>query len=499
VRRVNLARIIDEHPADAVAIVSRGKPTTYGALRDQVAGLRGGLAELGLEPGDRVAIICANNRYFVVSYLAVLSLGCVAVPLNPLSPAAELEREFQMVRPRAAIVGPNGRRPFVGIDRAAVPFLEHVVAPEGVAIEGAAVLEELIESDFVPVVEREGSDLAALIFTAGTAGYPKAAMLSHRNLLVNIEQVRSVRGQDSRSDDVGLGVLPLFHIYGLNAMLGLSLAVGSSLILVERFDPVTALESIRSHRCTVVTGAPPMWAAWSTMPGVPSDTFASVRLVLSGASKLPEEVAEAFEERFGLQILEGYGLTEASPVVTVSDPAAPVRGSIGRPLPGIELRLVDDGEDALLGDAGEIWVRGPNVFPGYWEDAEATAGALTDDGWLRTGDMAVADHEGNLRIVDRAKDLIIVSGFNVYPAEVESALLEHPGIEAAAVVGVDSPYSGETVKAYVVAAVGHNLEEEEVIDFCATLIARYKCPTKVMFVDEIPQGLGGKILRRALR
>jgi long-chain acyl-CoA synthetase len=221
-------------------------------------------------------------------------------------------------------------------------------------------------------------------------------------------------------------------------------------------------------------------------------------LATSGASRLPEETAAAMQRRFGVVIAEGYGLTEASPVVTTSV-SGPKAGSIGRPVPGVEVRLVEDGEDALLGDAGEIWVRGPNVFAGYWNDPQATAAALTDDGWLRTGDVAVADDDGNLFIVDRSKDLIIVSGFNVYPAEVEEALLEHPDIEAVAVVGVDSAYSGEAVKAYVVPKPGMTLEEDEVADFCATRLARYKCPTKVMFVDELPQGLGGKVLRRQLR
>ena len=205
-------------------------------------------------------------------------------------------------------------------------------------------------------------------------------------------------------------------------------------------------------------------------------------------------------ERFGVAIAEGYGLTEASPTVTSSVGGELHDGSIGRPIPGVEIRLVDaEGEDAFLGDPGEIWVRGPNVFAGYWNDEAATRLALTEDGWLRTGDIAVADDHGNLRIVDRAKDLIIVSGFNVYPAEVEEALLEHPGVEAVAVVGVEHPHTWEAVKAYVVVGAGQHVDEETLIEFCATRIARYKCPSKILFVEEIPQGLAGKVLRRHLR
>jgi len=212
-------------------------------------------------------------------------------------------------------------------------------------------------------------------------------------------------------------------------------------------------------------------------------------------------VAEAFQARFDRPIWQGYGLTETAPIVSSSLVGGePKRGSIGLPLPGIDVRLVDaDGEDSLAGDPGEIWVRGPNVFPGYWNDAEATALVLTDDGWLKTGDIAVTDDDGYLYLVDRAKDLIIVSGFNVFPAEVEEVLLEHPGIAEAGVVGVNHPYSGEAVKAYVVSRPGRHLEEDEVIEFTAERLARYKCPTKVTFVESLPQGLVGKVLRRALR
>jgi long-chain acyl-CoA synthetase len=495
---VNLARIVEDHPDDAVALINRGASTTYGALRTPVDAARGGLTGLGLEPGDRVGIIAANNPYFVVSYLAALGRGCVAVPLNPTSPPSELTRQLAAVGAKALFVGPRAVEPVRAIDRSAVPELQHLVSPPGSDIDGAIPLESLLTSDPVPVVDRDPSDVAVLIFTAGTAGAPKAAMLTHGSLRANIDQVQSLPERRIRPDDVFFGVLPLFHIFGLNVVLGIGLAAGAAILLVERFDPVSALTSIKDHGVTVVAGAPPMWTSWATMQEASADAFAGVRLATSGASRLPEETAAAIQRRFGLVIAEGYGLTEASPVVT-SSVGGPKAGSIGRPLPGVEVRLVEDGEDALLGDAGEIWVRGPNVFAGYWGDAQATAGALTPDGWLRTGDVAVADDDGNLFIVDRSKDLIIVSGFNVYPAEVEEALLEHPGIEAVAVVGVDSPYSGEAVKAYVVAKPGMALEEEEISDFCATRLARYKCPTKVMFVDELPQGLGGKVLRRQLR
>jgi long-chain acyl-CoA synthetase len=294
-------------------------------------------------------------------------------------------------------------------------------------------------------------------------------------------------------------VLPLFHIFGLNVVLGLSLFAGSRVVLIERFDPSSVIESIVQHGVTILPGAPAMWTAWSAAD-IPSDAFATVRIAASGAAKLSLEVAAKIEQRFGVTISEGYGLTEASPVVTTAAGRASKPGSIGGPLPGVRVRLVDaDGDDVLIGDAGELWVSGPNVFAGYWNDPAATANALTPDGWLRTGDIAVVDDDGSVFLVDRAKDLIIVSGFNVYPAEVEDVLLEHPAVAACAVVGVTHPYSGEAVKAYVVLGPGAAVEEDDLIAFCADHLARYKCPEKVAFVDELPVGLGGKVLRRELR
>ena len=243
-----------------------------------------------------------------------------------------------------------------------------------------------------------------------------------------------------------------------------------------------------------------MWSAWASLPGTRPGDLATVRVATSGAAKLDPQVRRAIQERFGVEIMEGYGLTEASPVVTSGTGYAAPEGSIGVPLRGLQVRLVDaGGDDALVGDPGEIWVHGPNVFAGYWEDPEATAKAITTDGWLRTGDVAVVDDDGFLFLVDRVKDLIIVSGFNVYPAEVEDVLALHKDVAQAAVVGVPHPHSGEAVKAYVVTVDGASVEEDELIQHCEAHLARYKCPQKVMFVDEIPQGAAGKVLRKELR
>jgi long-chain acyl-CoA synthetase len=494
---MNLADIIDPHDADAVALISRGRPTTYGELRDQVARFRGGLVAAGVTAGDRVALLCANGPSFVVSYLAAVGLGAAVTPLNPMSPAPELAAELAAVGASLAVVDQVGESSWgMLIGTGTAPSVGTVVSSGGIA--GAVAFDDLLRAEPCPSVDVEPDHLAVLMFTSGTAGAPRAAMLSHRNLLSNIGHAQTSPGH-IRAGDVVYGVLPMFHIFGLNVVLGVSLTVGATLVLVQRFDPSTALDTIRDRHVTVVPGAPPMWTDFARLPDVPADAFSTVRLALTGAAKMPTDATEDLRERFGLELAEGYGLTEASPVVS-SSAGLPIRpGSVGRVVDGVEVRLVDeDGDDALEGDAGEVWVRGPNVFMGYLDDPEATARVLTPDGWLRTGDVATVDEDGYLYLVDRVKDLIIVSGFNVYPAEVEDVLLEHPGVAEAGVVGVAHPHTGEAVKAYVVARRGVDLDEEALVEFCHERLARYKCPGKVLVVDELPRNVSGKLLRREL-
>lgn len=494
---MNLATIIDPHPSDAPALIASGRVTTYGALREATDSLRASLGALGIGDGDRVALLCANGVHFVQGYLALLGLGAVAVPLNPQNPAPALERELAHVGAKGILIGRGAAGNWAGVDRSEVPDLATVVSVD--PIDGALGWDELPAGPAVPVTDVAPDHLAALLFTSGTAGHPQAAMLSHGNLLANIDQSLA-GGARQGPTDVVFGVLPMFHIFGLNVVLGISLRVGASVVLVQRFDPATGLDTLRERGVTIVPGAPPVWVAWASTEAADPAAFATVRLALTGASKLPEAVWRAMDERFGVRLSEGYGLTEASPVVTSSVGVDPKPGSIGVPVPDVEVRVVDpDGDDVLAGDAGEIWVRGPNVFQGYWEEPEATAKVLTADGWLRTGDIAVVDDDGYMFIVDRAKDLIIVSGFNVYPAEVEEVIAELPGVSEVAVVGVPHPHSGEAVKAYVVLEAGVDLDEGQVIQWCEQHLARYKCPSKVLFVEELPRGMAGKILRRVLR
>jgi long-chain acyl-CoA synthetase len=496
---VNLARIIDGHPDASTALISHGRTTTYGQLRRQVAALRAEFVALGLRRGECVALLCGNTPYFVVSYLAAVGVGAVVAPLNPTSPAPEIEKELAVVQPAVVIIEPAALATWERIPSDVRHGVRTVMATEGHGIEGAHTLDEVFASDgSVDSVDVDPSTPAVYMFTSGTAGSPKAAVLTHGNLLSNIEQSTAV--ENMSPSDVTFGVLPMYHIFGLNVMLCNTLAVGASIVLVQRFDPVSTIETLRERGVTVMLGAPSIWMALNQLLDVPADAFAKVRLALSGAAKLPEQVIHSLSNRFGLQVLEGYGLTEASPVVTTSIDMPFTPGSIGRPVPGVEVRIVDEnGDDAFVGDSGEIWVRGPNVFAGYLNDPEATARVLSPDGWLRTGDIAVADEAGHIFMVDRAKDLIIVSGFNVFPAEVEEVLTAHPDIVDAAVVGTAHPHTGEAVRAYVVLRPGTHLDEDTVVDHCRAHLARYKCPSKVLFVDQVPRNMTGKLQRYSLR
>jgi long-chain acyl-CoA synthetase len=494
---VNVARIAEGHDPEAAALISRNRTITYGELVDSADRLRGGLAGLGITDGDRVALICGNGHPFVIAYLACVGLGAAVVPLNPTSPPAELERELAAVGARAVVVDRSAAG-WRDVDRTGLGSIEHVIAVDTDVLDDGVAFDDVLAAAPLPVANVAPDHVAALMFTSGTAGSPKAAMLTHGNLLANVEQAWSTTRRVG-PDDVVYGAVPLFHIFGLNVVLGFSLSVGAAVLLVQRFDPVAALESIRARGVTVIPGAPALWAAFVELEDAPPDAFATVRLALSGAAKLPVPVAERMLERFGVAIAEGYGLTEASPVVTSSAGLPPRFGSAGKVLAGVELRLVDeDGEDALVGDVGQVWVRGPNVFAGYLDDPEATARVLTPDGWLRTGDIGVCDDDGWLYLVDRAKDLVIVSGFNVYPAEVEEVLAEHPGVAEVGVAGVHHDATGEAVVAFVVREPGSDVDETELGEHARNHLARYKCPSRIVFVDQLPRNPMGKLLRREL-
>ncbi len=519
---MNLATLIEGHPADGRALFDGGRWHTWGELRRRVAAAASGLVALGVGPGDRVAIAWPTSVDFVVAYLAALAVGSVAVPLNPNSPVAELSRELEVVTPAVLLAGGPPAAGATALGEA-LAFSPLVVVPAAsrpastgeVTGPGEPPSWEELSADApgavgtdaaLQMAARGEDDIAVLLFTSGTSGSPKAAMLTHGNLGANLKQMLALPGEIVRADDVSLVAVPLFHVFGLNVALGLSLASGAALVLEERFDPVETLRVVRELGVTNVLGVPAMFAAWVALAeddptAVGAGGLSGVRRAISGAASLPAEVASRFEEAFGVPVWQGYGLTEAAPAVSTSLGTGRNRpGSVGLPLPGVSVRLVDEAdEDVLAGDPGEIWVRGPNVFAGYWRDSEASADVLTTTGWLRTGDIGVIGDEGDLFIVDRGKDLIIVSGFNVYPAEVEEVVGSVPGVAEAVAVGRPDPATGESVEVVIVVAPGARVTQEQVRDQCGSRLARYKCPTTVRFVSELPHGLAGKALRRALR
>ena len=488
---MNLATIVGAHRGETPALLTDAGEIDYATLRGQVSAVRELLVGRGFGPGDRLAIVDANTPRFVATHLAALAAGLVSVPLDPASPAAELERAIQRVGP-TAVVGAKAR------DAVAVMANERTISVLDDEIEAAMASSSPAES--VEAVSRSADDVAVLLFTSGTAGAPRIAMLTHGNLLANLDQLQRHPGRSASSDDRVYGAVPFSHVFGLSSVLHLTLFAGGSVHLVDRFHPAEALAAVRDLALTVVVGPPPMWTALASVDGAgPADT-ASVRLAVSGASALPAAVHADVRRRFGVDLSEGYGLTEASPAVSMSAGTAAPPGSVGEPLPGVEVRLVDaEGADVLVGDPGEVWVRGPNVFAGYLDDVDATEAVLDADGWLHTGDVAVVDDDGYLTLVDRIKDLIIVSGFNVYPAEVEQALRRHPEVVDAAVVGTPNERTGESVQARVVLRPGSALGPADLRVHCAGQLARYKCPTVIEVVPELPVRADGKLVRRALR
>jgi long-chain acyl-CoA synthetase len=472
---------------DKPALITSGGTVTFAELRGRAASVAGAVRAAGTEPGDRVAIALPNVPAFAYCYFGILAAGGVVVPLTPTLTEREIGRVLEDSGARLVL----GAAPSADAARAAA-------AGAGARYADAAELAAAGS----PAAETSAAapdDLAVLAYTSGTTGEPKGAMLSHGNLLANIEQQMSI---DARvePDDVLLLALPLFHIFGLNVTLGLLVRTGASGVLTDRFDPVECLRLVAEHRITVMFGAPTMYTALVAAAGAERHDLSSVRLAISGAAPLPPEVLRRFKELFGVDVYEGYGLTETSPTLTSNRMAgAPRPGSIGKPLPGVEIRLVDEaGRDVELGDPGEILARGPNVFRGYWQkDAETERAFL--DGWFRTGDVAVEDEDGYLYIVDRKRDMVIVSGFNVFPSEVEQALAENPDVAEAAVIGVPHAYTGEAVKAFVVLEPGARATPDELIADVQSRLARFKCPREIEIVDTLPHLLTGKVLRRALR
>lgn len=495
-----LARTTAERP-DKTAIIFRDQTTSFGELNGRANQVANALISLGIQPGDRVALFIHNLPIFIEAYYGILKAGATVVPLNVLYKAGELEYIFQDSGARAILTfGPFVKEVLTA--RANAPELKHVILAAPEEVPGTLPWRTTVAGapSHEPGVQVSDNDVAVISYTSGTTGRPKGAMLAHRNLIANCDQCNLIQAIKINPDDVVWISLPLFHIYGMNVGMNLAYMNGAAVALVERFEPASSLEIIQKHRCTVLYGAPPMFVAWASMPNIRDYDLSSVRYVASGAAALPVKVLETFQAASGVPISEGYGLTEASPVVTTNAAGPVVKpGTVGPAIPGMEVKIIDEaGNELPRGQMGELICRGPNVMLGYWNKPQATAETIRD-GWLHTGDLATEDEDGYFSIVDRLKDMIVVSGFNVYPREVEEILFRHPAVAEASVVQYPDPYQGESVMAFVVLKPGQSATEQEIIDYCRSQIAVFKCPRKIVFRDALPKNNTGKVLRRELR
>lgn len=486
----------EESPERLAVVEAGGRSLTWLELEDEVARVATGLGGLGALAGHRVMLVMGNRLEFVTSYLGVLRAQAVAVPVNPSSTADELERMLADCGARVVLAEPDT---VDAVRHAAgrLPSTPRVVVV-GDAGDGETSYAALRAAQARPVPPlRDPEKLAALLYTSGTSGRPRGAMLTHRALLANIDQVARVDPPMIHGDDVVLGVLPLFHVYGLNAVLGGVLRHRAKLLLAERFDPQGTLEIIEDEACSVVPVAPPVFAHWLPVDHL-AERLGPVRVVLSGSAPLAPEVVEQFAAVSGVAVHQGYGLTEAAPVVTSTLCSAVAQpGSVGAALPGIEIRLVDErGETPAGEDPGEISIRGDNLFSGYWPDG---AGGPDEDGWWATGDVGFLDASGDLFLVDRVKELVIVSGFNVYPFEVEDVIRELPAVADVAVIGTPDDATGEAVVAYVVPAGRAQELEDTVRAHVGTRLARFKQPVRIEVVDELPLTVTGKVQKGRLR
>jgi long-chain acyl-CoA synthetase len=538
--KVPVTALLDDAAAafpTTVAISADGAHLTYAELARRVDRLAGGLAGLGVDRGDRVALVLPNCPQHVEAFFATLRLGATVVQCNPLATVDELRRQLVDAMPAVVVCLDQSLgtveeiRVEAGVRAVVVTTLvDHWTISDRVRLrlplpsaraERRRLLAPLPPgADVVPyrdLVARSAparqatvdpaADVAVLQYTGGTTGISKAAMLSHANLVANAYQMRLWLPEATSGEETTLVVLPLFHVYGLTLCLLSTVLLASRLVLLPRFDVNLLLDAITRERPTLMPGVPPIYQAVVDALRARRSDLSSIRVCVSGAMRLPAELQERFEAVSGARLVEGYGTTEASPA-THCNPVQGIRkpGTVGLPLPGTFARIVDPEDPTVVlaaGAAGELVVKGPQVFLGYWNRPapEVPAPAeqvLLADGWLLTGDIAQMDADGFFTIVDRKKDLVIAGGFNIYPAEVEAVVLGLDGVVDCCVIGLPDRYRGETVKAYVVQRPGANLTEEIVRDHCAGTLSAYKVPRAVEFRDDLPRSAVGKALRRML-
>lgn len=485
--------LTNSQPNDT-ALIYHDTKITYGELDRTILQYATYLQQKGVKAGDVVALSCYNTPEFIYIYFAIARLGATVVPLNLTLTMEEITYVIHNADTKAMFIHENilAKLQITAVQLQASLGLQDVfiINPETSATIAAI--------DPVEMVEVNPRTISTLLYTSGTTGKPKGAMLSHENLLANTASCNRLLQLNEK--DVFMCVLPMFHTFGFTTSVLLPLYAGAAIVIHEAFHPKEIMQSLVQNHVTVFCGVPAMYVVLAQALRSGKAEFPDLRLAVCGGSAMPVEVLNLFNHQYNIPLVEGYGLTEASPVVSLN-PLDGVKkpGSIGKPLPAVSVRIVDEKRNELAaGQEGELLVQGPNVMQGYYKLEEATKETIID-GWLHTGDIAYMDEEGYIFIVDRKKDMIITRGLNVYPREVEEVLYRHPGVLEAAVIGVPDPVKGEVVKAFVVPKEGETLDRRSVLDFLKPHLANYKMPRFVEIVDTLPKNAAGKILKKELR
>jgi long-chain acyl-CoA synthetase len=505
---ISLTRFLKEaveRYEDRPVMTYEGNATSYEQLLEKSERLAAAFAESGVSKGDRVALMLPNCPEYVVSFFAVARIGAIVTQVNPIYVGRELEHILNDSGAETIVVHEDAY-PKVSAVRDNTQLERVIVAGEAVSLEGSDIaFDRLLKfaPGTAPAVEIDSAeDLATIQYTGGTTGVSKGAMLTHRHLLSSIEENMNLLMEDPRDLDGGksVAVAPFFHIFGTTVVLLTSIRYGMNMLIVPRFQIDEMMKLIKDEQPVMLAGVATIFMALHSYPDMEEYGLDKVLLYVSGGAAVPVGLLQSFERRTGRSIYEGWGLSEGAPVTMNTYLRGPVPGSIGVPMPSTDLRIVDaeTGEEEMpVGEPGEIVVKGPQVMKGYWNMPEETAETLRD-GWLYTGDIARMDEDGYFYIVDRKKDVIIASGYNVYPREIEEVLYKHPEVVEAVAVGIPDEYRGETVKAFVVKESDSTVTEEELISYCKENLAPYKVPRLIEFRDELPKSAVGKLLRRVL-
>src|SRR5690625_408951 len=504
-----------------------GKEMTYAEVLEEAKKMANYLQSLGLEKGDRVSIMLPNTPQAVVSYYGALMAGGIVVQTNPLYTPRELKYQLKdsgatfivcldIMLPRVQKV--QGETELEHIIVAEIkdylPFPKNLIYPFiqrreygiSVKVEDTDTVHrwktmlDNAEPTYEEVAIDPMNDLALLQYTGGTTGHPKGVMLTHYNLVANVQMCEAWLYKAERGKETVLGVLPFFHVYGMTTVMNFGIMQGSKIILLPNFKPEEVLKTIDKLKPTLFPGAPTIYVGLLNHPKLKNYNLSSIKASISGSAALPVEVQEQFERETGGRIVEGYGLTETSPVTHANFVwHKRINGSIGVPWPDTDAKIVeiDTFNEIETEEIGEIAVKGPQVMSGYW-NAEEETNKVLQDGWFLTGDLGYVDEEGFFYVVDRKGDMIITGGFNIYPRDIEEVLYEHPAIEEAAVVGIPDEYRGETVKAFIVLRKGAQVTEKELDKFCREHLAALKVPRYYEFIDELPKTVDGKELKREI-